>query len=495
MCPTPINPYFGDSMNKEFLLNIIFLITVNLLIKPFFIFGIDRTVQNTVGTEDYGIYFVLLNFTYLFQIINDFGIQNYNNRQIAQHNQLLDKYFPNILVLKLSLGLLFLALVFLVGCLLGYATTYPMLLPFIAINHILVSLVFYLRSNISGLGKYRVDSLISVLDKVLMIGICSVLLWGTAFRDSFKIEWFVMAQTASLLLTAGVAFVVVWRCVERLRFKINLPFLVLLLKESFPFAIVIFLMTAYTRIDGVMIEQLLDDGAREAGVYASAYRLLDASNMIGFLFAGLLLPMFSKMIKQQDSVVPLLKQSFQMIWAGSLTLSIGTWFFRKEIMLLLYVEADVYWGEVLGYLMFSFIAVSGTYIVGTLLTAKGSLKKMNIIFTISIILNIILNFFLIPHYKASGAAIATFATQSFAFLAQLVLAKQEFKLKIDVGLLLRIVSFIGILIFAGLFFSNKEEWDWKISMLAFFTTGGGAAFLFKMIDLSALPAWFRQRKN
>ena len=106
-----LNPYFWGVMNKEFFLNIIFLITVNLLIKPFFIFGIDRTVQNTVGTENYGIYFVLLNFTYLFQIINDFGIQNYNNRQIAQHNQLLDKYFPNILVLKLLLGLLFLGLV------------------------------------------------------------------------------------------------------------------------------------------------------------------------------------------------------------------------------------------------------------------------------------------------------------------------------------------------------------------------------------------------
>jgi len=482
-------------MNKEFFLNIIFLITVNLLIKPFFIFGIDRTVQNTVGTENYGIYFVLLNFTYLFQIINDFGIQNYNNRQIAQHNQLLDKYLPNILTLKLLLGLLFLALVFLTGWLLGYTTLYPMLLPFIAINHILVSLVFYLRSNISGLGKYRIDSLISVLDKVLMIGICSFLLWGATFRDSFKIEWFVMAQTGSLLLTASVAFVIVWRCVERLKFKINLPFLILLLKESFPFAIVIFLMTAYTRIDGVMIEQLLDDGTREAGVYASAYRLLDASNMIGFLFAGLLLPMFSKMIKQKDSVVPLLRQSFQMIWAGSLILSIGTWFFRKEIMLLLYVEADAYWGEVLGYLMFSFIAVSGTYIVGTLLTAKGRLKKMNVIFTVSIVLNIILNFFLIPTYKASGAAIATLATQSFAFLAQLVLVKKEFDLGTAPLLILRIVSFAGVLLFAGLFFSGYDAWDWKVNILAFFIAGSGAAFLFRMIDLSALPAWFRQRKS
>ena len=80
-------------MNREFFINVLFLIFVNLLIKPFYIFGIDRTVQNTVAPGDYGIYFALFNFTFLFQIINDFGIQNFNNRNIAQYNQLLDKYF------------------------------------------------------------------------------------------------------------------------------------------------------------------------------------------------------------------------------------------------------------------------------------------------------------------------------------------------------------------------------------------------------------------
>ena len=41
-------------MNREFILNILLLVFINLLIKPFFIFGIDLTVQNRVG-EDYGL--------------------------------------------------------------------------------------------------------------------------------------------------------------------------------------------------------------------------------------------------------------------------------------------------------------------------------------------------------------------------------------------------------------------------------------------------------
>lgn len=482
-------------MNREFLINILFLISINLLIKPFYIFGIDRTVQNVVGAEDYGIYFVLLNFTFLFQIINDFGIQNFNNRQIARHRQLLDKYLPNILILKLFQAFTFLGVIALAGWALGYTLHYPYLLAFVAVNQILVALVFYLRTNISGLGKYRLDSLISVLDRLLMIFICAVLLWGPSFKNSFRIEWFVLAQTLSLSLTALIAFSIVWKFVDRLHFKINIPFLIHLLKESLPFALIIFLMTAYTRIDSVMIEQILPDGKLEAGIYASAYRLLDASNMIGYLFAGLLLPMFSRMIKDREPIIPLVKQSFQMIWAGALTLAIGVWFFQSEIMILLYIEATPYWGEVLGYLMFSFIAVSGTYIIGTLLTANNSLRKMNIIFIVSIFLNILLNYLLIPTQKASGAAIATLGTQSFAFLAQLYLAKKEFDFKIDYWLLTRITIFTILLILSGYLLYATPFIIWYWQFLLYLTSGILLAIILRMIDFSALTSWIKERKT
>ena len=41
------------------------------------------------------------------------------------------------------------------------------------------------------------DSLLSVLDRVLMIVICAVLLWGRFTGGEFKIEWFVYAQTVA----------------------------------------------------------------------------------------------------------------------------------------------------------------------------------------------------------------------------------------------------------------------------------------------------------
>ena len=76
------------------------MVFVNLLIKPFWVFGIDRTVQNKVGESEYGLYFAIFNFTYLFQILLDFGLQNYNNRQVASERTKINELLPTILAFK-----------------------------------------------------------------------------------------------------------------------------------------------------------------------------------------------------------------------------------------------------------------------------------------------------------------------------------------------------------------------------------------------------------
>jgi O-antigen/teichoic acid export membrane protein len=57
-------------------------------------------------------------------------------------------------------------------------------------------------------------------------------------------------------------------------------------------------MTSYNKLDGVMLGSMLDDNYYQAGVYASAYRFYDAANMVGYLFAALLLPMFAANISE-----------------------------------------------------------------------------------------------------------------------------------------------------------------------------------------------------
>ena len=467
-------------MKKEFLINIIFLIFINLLIKPFYIFGIDRTVQNVTGSSEYGLFFLFFNFTYLFQIINDFGLTNFNNRSISQDRSLIKSYFPQIMVLKGILGLVFIILAYVIAIWTGYVEDNHGLFLGVAINHILLSLVLYFRSNISGLGMYRLDSFFSIVDKLLMIFVCGFLLWGP-WREGFNIYWFVYAQTGTLLLTAFIILIVLFKHLNPIRFQWNGIEMRSLIRKSLPFALVVFLMTIYTRIDAVMIKYLLSDGIVEASAYAGAYRLLDASNMIGFLFAGLLLPMFSRMLKIGEQVNELVRFSLQIIWAVAIPLGVVSYFFRKEIMMALYTEGTEYWGSILGFLMVSFIAVTGSYIYGTLLTANGSLKKMNIIFAVSIIINVVFNYFLILKFKAMGAAAVTLGTQFFVFFAQVLLSLKEVKLKIHLPIILRL-SFYSLCVIAMTYLVYYFiPGHWLIKFAAALMTGGLSSIAFQML--------------
>lgn len=472
-------------MRREFLLNILFLITINLLIKPFYIFGIDRTVQNRVGLEEYGLYATLFSFTFLMQIINDFGLDNFNSRNIAQHRQLLPKYFPNMLILKLGLGVIYTCLTVLTALLIGYGARQFYLLAFFLLNQILVSIVAFFRSNLAGLGFYKTDSLLTVLNRLLLIILCSFLLWSSWIETPFQIEWFVYAQTFTLFLTALISFSLVFNKLPYFKLKFNPAFLLLILKKSYPFALAIFLMTIYTRIDFVMIERLLPDGEMETGIYASAYRLLDASNVLGLLFAGLLLPMSARLLKAKKSIRPILRLSVQMILCGAITLAIATWFFRNDIMFLLYDDASVYSANILGVLMFTFIIVSGSYIYGTFLTANNSLTKMNKIFAVSVLLNIVFNFLLIPTYGAMGAAYTTFFTQLFALIGQILVAKKEFYLYTDYKMMGRL-ALLGIILSAtGYYMVLFPFFDWMINFALLLLLGIGLGFVLRLLKMDA----------
>jgi len=182
-------------MRKKFVTNLAFVLALNLLIKPIWIFGIDRNVQNLVGAADYGLYFALFNFSFLLNILLDVGITNFNNRNIAQNNHLLNKHFSSLVILKIILACVYMTATLLCGLLIGYDVRLMKLLFILGVNQFLISFILYLRSNLAGLHLFKTDSVISVLDRIIMISICSALLWGHFFPIKMDIMVFVYAQT------------------------------------------------------------------------------------------------------------------------------------------------------------------------------------------------------------------------------------------------------------------------------------------------------------
>ncbi|GAP43124.1 membrane protein [Lentimicrobium saccharophilum] len=431
-------------MQRKFLTNLGFLLLLNLLIKPFWIFGIDRTVQNVVGAEDFGFYFAIFNFSFLFNILFDFGITNFNNRNIAQNSQLLNKHFSSIIILKFLLAVVYFIVTFSVGIIWGYRGNELWMLGLLGINQFLISFILYLRSNVSALLLFKTDSLLSVLDRMLMIAICSVLLWGRITDQTFRIEWFVYAQTVSYALTALIALLIVIKKASFRRLNWNFPFFLMIIRQSLPFAILVLLMTFYNRIDSVMIERLIGgvQGKEQSGIYAHAYRLLDASNNIAYLFSVLLLPLFARQIKSGERVENLVRLSFTLLFVVSVILAAVSWFYRVEIMDLMYDHFIPESASVFGVLMGCFIAISTTYVFGTLLTANGNLKQLNLIAAGGMLLNISLNVLLIPRFGALGSAWTSLITQGIMAIAQIILVLIFFRFKFNPKFLGALLVFV-----------------------------------------------------
>ena len=121
-------------MQRTFLTNLGLILVLNLLVKPFYILGIDAGVQEAVGATAYGGYAALLSLGFLLNIVLDLGITNYNTRHIAQHTHLMGKYFSGVVGVRFVLAGLYAVLSLGVGLLLGYSGDQLSMLGWLVLN-------------------------------------------------------------------------------------------------------------------------------------------------------------------------------------------------------------------------------------------------------------------------------------------------------------------------------------------------------------------------
>lgn len=434
-------------MKREFFINIVFLLIANLLIKPFYLLWIEVEVNNLVGPNIYGAYAGVLSFCFIFQIIADPGLLYYNTTYIASDHNRLASEFRDMFGLKIFLGFLFGLAIFILAFVVGYGPYIWKILPWVALNIFLISLILFLRSNVSAIGKYRWDSLFSILDKSLMIIILAYMIYFSANRSSFGIMDFIYGQTAAYSISAitVLTFLLIQKVpiFPRFDFKVFKK----LLRVSLPFASIIFLMTIYTRIDSFMLERLLTDDAYQAGVYASAFRIFDAGNSFAYLFAVLLLPIFSNMVSKGQQVKDLVESAGNFLGSGIIVISLVFMFYAQDIMTFFYPkDVTLEYSNAFIFLMLALIPMSLAYISGSFLTASNELRLLNKIAVWGVIINIILNFILIQKYGATGAAIATASTQLTMTLIQWRFLYKKLDKTLSTRLLFR---FIALIIFTA----------------------------------------------
>jgi O-antigen/teichoic acid export membrane protein len=448
--------------NSRFYSSLGLLVLLNAIIKPVWIFAIDRQVQNAVGIEIYGTYFSIFNLCLVFSFILDLGLSSYYNRQLAANDQSVLSMAGSFIFIKILLTALYIAIILLI-CYITGIERWDIVLYVILIMA-LTSFFIFFRAIITSQQWFSTDAWLSVLDKLLMIVFCGMFLYLPWVLGGISIVRFLQLQIGCTAFAILVSLITILSRKFHFSFKKLIPSSSVF-KAALPYTIIILLMAFHSRVDGFLLDRV--SGPVEAGKYAAAYRLLDASNMVGVLLGSFLLPYISRHWHDRKNIETVILNVRHLLVVFSISIASVTVFLAPWVQDLMYHHVDPASVQILQLCLPSVIGYSLVYIYGTVMTATGHIRAFSYITAASVIINMGLNIILIPGQGAKGSCIAAIVSQTFSGLATLLYARQ--KLKIDIGVQsLLMYIFIGIFVSVVLYFGRElpvNKW-WLISSIA-----------------------------
>lgn len=393
---------------QPFFKGLSWLIFLNLLVKPVWIFAIDRQVQNSLGHEAYGKYFAVLNLTIILNFLADAGLTNMVNQRIAQGKPLNIK---QLLLIKLLLLLSYLLFCFLSALMAGIDVVEIVL--YAAGIQALASVFLFLRGIITANQLFQTDALLSVLDKLGVIFVCGVFIYLPHVLGGISLQRFLLVQAACLAGAVIAAVFVVYR--KRLLVQ-EAHVHDLNISDTFrgmlPFTLILLIMAIHYRLDGFLLERLHANGAYEAGVYAASYRLVDAANVMANLAAGFLVPFVAR--NSQDPHRS--DQALLYVRHGLMTaavLAVGFCIvFAPWVMQLLYHTRDPYHSDVFRLCIASLPGYMMVHVYGSALTATRRFKSYLSILLLCACLNAAVNIYFLPRYGAMAACVAALVSQT-----------------------------------------------------------------------------------
>jgi O-antigen/teichoic acid export membrane protein len=420
--------------STTFYSSLLILIILNVIIKPVWILAIDRQVQNAVGIEEYGVYFSLFNLSIIGSFLLDWGVTSYYNRQLAANEPGYAGFAGKFFSLKLQYSFLYTAVIILI-CYLAGIRNFSIIAGLVLLQ-VVTSFFLFFRAIITGNQLFRTDAWLSVMDKTLMILVCLGPLYFPLVFGTMTITRFLYLQVACTSLAMLVAVFILFRIDVTFKFRKKIIFPQQFAKEALPYGLIVLLMSLHYRADAFLLERLHPEGPSEAGIYASSYRLLDAANMIGFLFVSFLMPYVARLLAERKNPSAVILTTRHLLLITIIGLVCVVVFFAPWIHDRLYVHSDPYAVSVMQWAFPALIGYSLVHIYGSIMTASGYIRQFCMLTGIAVIMNLILNVILIPYFGAEGAAFAALATQTLCGIATMLFVRQKLSVPLHISSLL-----------------------------------------------------------
>jgi O-antigen/teichoic acid export membrane protein len=186
-----------------------------------------------------------------------------------------------------------------------------------------------------------------------------------------------------------------------------------LIKDAWPLILSGIVISIYMKIDQVMIKNMLN--STEVGYYAATVKLSEAWYFIPMAICASLVPAVIN-AKQIGETIYLnrIQKLYDLLASISITIALPVTFLSEFIITMIYGIKYLPSASVLTLYIWAGVPVflgvaSSQYLINENLTKLAFYRTF-----IGMILNVILNLFLIPAYGINGAAIATLVSYSFS---------------------------------------------------------------------------------
>lgn len=233
----------------------------------------------------------------------------------------------------------------------------------------------------------------------------------------FKKEliWFALSISLDALCISFILFVF-YKKDKGQKFIFSITVAKRMLKQSWHFIISGLMVTIYTQIDKIMLGKMLDFNS--VGLYSIAILIsgLWLFFPVSIIDSARPLILEAREKGSYDLYIKRLKQLYAVVIYSSLAYGIFVTIFSNPIILLLYGKE--YYGAKPALIIsvwYCAFSLSGS-VNNIYLLSEGKSKFVQLISIFGALINILLNYLMIPKWGISGAAFATLLTQIFANL-------------------------------------------------------------------------------
>lgn len=395
-------------LSNKYLKNISWLL-IEKVIRIFSGVFVGAAVARYLAPEQFGLFNYALSFASMFTIFSTLGLDSLIVRELVRNKYSRDAILGTaiylrifgafIVVLLVFLSLIFSSIEFNIKILIFIISTATIFQSFNLIDLYFQSLILskpVVIVNVVGLLLSSVLKILSIWFKVPLV----IFAWIVLFD--------------SLVLAFG--FLVIYSKQKRLsifNWSFDKKIAINLLNDSFFYLISATIISFYMKIDQVMIGNIL--GSKSVGEYAVAAKISELWYFIPLVLSQSFFPSLEKSkINSKDLFYFKLEKLFVVCHLSSLFIILATIFFSNFIITTLYGNAYSNAVSVLiihiASLIFVFQRVASEYWI-----MSENLKYFEIVKTfITLLINIILNLFLIKEYGISGAAISTVVAMLFS---------------------------------------------------------------------------------